>query len=101
VSRYVYLMFATERGDYKLGISKNPAKRVKQLQTGSGEQIELLDLFLTPYPFEVETSLHGLYAPDHNMGEWFNIGVVEANSFQERCRLFDEFYRLKNTDIDF
>jgi hypothetical protein len=99
--KYVYLMFSTERGDYKLGISKNPSRRIKQLQTGSGEKIELIDKYLTEYYSEVETSLHGLYAADHHLGEWFNLGIVEANSFQDRCKLFDEYYRIKNSEIDF
>jgi hypothetical protein len=99
--KYVYLMYSVERGDYKIGISKNPKKRIKQLQTGSGEKIVLIDQYLTKYYSEVEVSLHGLYAPHHNLGEWFNIGIVEANSFQDRCNLFNEFYYLKSIEIDF
>ena len=43
---YVYLIKISNEGIYKIGVSKDVNKRVKQLQTGNPEQIEIIKTFL-------------------------------------------------------
>ena len=49
-SAFVYLLKIQENGIYKIGVSKNVEKRVKQLQTGNTEQIYLVNKFHSNYP---------------------------------------------------
>jgi hypothetical protein len=100
LKRYVYLLQTSESGTYKIGISKNPEKRVKELQTGNPEIITIKEKFLTEYYFNIETSLHGYYAPDHKRGEWFNLGLLQEMDFINRCKQFEEYYKLVNSTDD-
>jgi hypothetical protein len=96
VLKYVYLIFSTESGYYKIGISKNPSKRVKQLQTGNGELLVLKESFKTKYYLEVEKSLHGIYGDLRKHGEWFDLGLVDVLEFKKKCQEMANFYRIKN-----
>lgn len=83
--RYVYLIRNNESGNYKLGVSKHPKKRIKQLQTGNDEDLELIESFPSKYPTKVETALHNMYAPNRKRGEWFNLYLENELTFISEC----------------
>lgn len=61
----------------KIGIVKesddrDTAKRVKEHQTGNPREITELHVIATPNVEDVETALHGIYAPIRIGGEWFH-----------------------------
>lgn len=71
---YVYLL--TNKSHYKIGRAKNPAKRVKQLQTGSSSKIDLL--YSIPCKDSkkaaaLESKLHKQFSRHRKLGEWFVI----------------------------
>jgi hypothetical protein len=102
VEKYVYLIYSTENGYYKIGISKNPTKRVNQLQTGNGERLVLKETFKTKYYLDVEKSLHGIYGDFRRHGEWFELGLVDVLGFQRKCQEMANFYTIKNEyEVDF
>jgi hypothetical protein len=96
VQKYIYLIFSTESGYYKIGISKNPNRRIKQLQTGNGEELQLIDKFKTKYYLEVEKCLHGIYGPFRKHGEWFELGLVDVSDFQRKCQEMANFCIIKH-----
>ena len=53
----------------KLGFSKNPKRRLKQLQTANAEKLMLLKVF--PGDKKVEKELHDLLDEYRMEGEWF------------------------------
>lgn len=60
----------------KIGRSKDPIQRLKQLQTGNSNKLELL-LIVENMGF-LELSLHEKLKKFHLIGEWFKIeGLVE------------------------
>lgn len=70
---YVYII--TDGEDYKVGVSDNPAKRLKQLQTGNPKKLKIVSTFELPkkeLAFKVEkeahTKIQSLY---EKRGEWF------------------------------
>ena len=65
-TKSVYLIMATESGRYKIGVSKNPTKRIKQLQTGSNEELRLVESFETKFPHKIEKALHNKYLKGKN-----------------------------------
>jgi hypothetical protein len=74
---YVYLIKNTISGNIKLGISRNPHARLKQLQTGNDCKLELVAYKKAENRFEDEASIHKLANEHHIHGEWFKEGANE------------------------
>ena len=93
----VYLMYINEESAYKIGVSKNSKKRIKQLQTGCPYMIELRSVFKSKYSYKVEKVLHRRYASykldseEIKMyGEWYALGFRTNEMFQLECRTIEE-----------
>lgn len=87
---YVYLIQNLETSRYKIGISKNPSKRIKQLQTGSGEELKLIHTYESDNARKIETALHNRYSPQNTYGEWFEISLLEEVVFINECTKIDK-----------
>lgn len=83
--KYVYFIRAQESGLYKIGVSKNPKKRIKQLQTGNGEDLIIIESFKSEYPHKLEIALHNTFSPNKKRGEWFSLGIEEEIKFLPEC----------------
>jgi len=99
--RYVYLIRNEESGNYKLGVSKHPEKRLKALQTGNDEELTLIERFPSKFPTKVETALHNKYAPNRKRGEWFNLYLENELTFISECVKIEKNieYLFKNGNI--
>ena len=78
VDMYVYAIRNTTTGNIKLGISRNPEQRLKQLQTGNDCALELVAYRKAENRFQDETSLHYAHSAAHIRGEWFDQSAVSA-----------------------
>lgn len=85
----VYL-FRGNDGRYKIGTSYHPKKRIKQIQTGNPDQVDLIHEFESINATQVETTLHNIYAYERKKGEWFDLSVYEEAHFLEYCQRIDE-----------
>jgi Meiotically up-regulated gene 113 len=65
----LYLIAPTSRTVAKLGYSKNPQQRLKQLQTGHSAPLELLAT--RRGTMADEAKFHQWLSPDRTSGEWF------------------------------
>ena len=74
---------------YKIGISKNPEKRIKQLQTGTPNIISLVYKFESEWASKIEGHLHIRYSLDRLNGEWFKLTKDTVNEFLANCRKID------------
>lgn len=63
------IYFVSKSGFVKIGYSSNPYKRLKQLQTGSPERLELM--FTIPGDRKLEKRLHKLLWRNREANEWF------------------------------
>jgi len=54
----VYLICDAKNNTYKIGVSKNVDKRLKQLQTGNSNDLHLVYKIRTEHPFILESMLH-------------------------------------------
>lgn len=98
---YVYLMVGFGENDekYKIGIStKNPEKRVKQLQTGSSDKIDLLRQYKSPFYKKIENFLHRKYNLYKCEGgsEWFKLPDEEALKFLDECKKIEKIFKSLN-----
>lgn len=75
---YVYAIRNTTTGNIKLGISRNPEQRLKQLQTGNDCALELVAYSKAGNRFQDETALHHAHAAAHIRGEWFDQSAAFA-----------------------
>ena len=80
---YVYMMSEEHSHVCKLGISKDPYKRLKQLNSGTKlhSKITLLKVIETPYHKEFEKFLHRLFSKKNVRGEWFELPPKESAAF--------------------
>lgn len=67
---YIYYVAATDNDVVKIGISRNPWSRVKDLQTGSASKFVLLATLKTDE--RNERAIHKFFESSRLNGEWFN-----------------------------
>ena len=75
---YVYAIRNTTTGNIKLGISRNPEQRLKQLQACNDCTLELVAYRRAENRFQDEAALHQAHAAAHIRGEWFNQSAAFA-----------------------
>lgn len=78
-----YIYFITEmpfNRRVKIGMSKNPVKRLKQLQTGNPNKLFIYHLFESHDYKVLERSMHDICKDLKIIGEWFEISELELSS---------------------
>lgn len=101
--KQVYLLKSDYTGHYKIGVSKNAAKRVKQLQTGSSENIKLIFTYMSEIPYKLETALHNYYSMFKVNREWYCLSLENELEFLNLCEEIDRNLRLvfNDKEIDY
>lgn len=86
----IYLIKSSEDSHYKIGVSKNPQKRLSTLQTGNSSQIILISEYKTINAYKIEKVLHRKYSHFQRNGEWFNLSIKEELSFINECEKIEK-----------
>lgn len=76
---WIYLAQALGTSRYKIGKSKNPASRLKDLREQSAHPIELVHQIQCPDMLLAERSLHQRFAKYRVHGEWFELPQEAVN----------------------
>jgi predicted GIY-YIG superfamily endonuclease len=96
---YVYII--TDGEDYKVGVSDNPGKRLKQLQTGNPKKLRIVSTFTLPEKstaFKVERESHTkIGALYEKRGEWFK----GASEFHINLIVDTAFMRFTESVMDY
>lgn len=97
--KYVYLIHSTylENFQYKIGVSSNPNIRIKQLETGNPNQLTISKVFLSKFPFLIETALKNRFKYCRIEGEWFNLSQEEVNKFISTCENMEKNFAIIKT----
>lgn len=79
MSSYIYII-GSDNPPYKIGISKDPRRRLKELQTGYPQKLRILetrkvDISRTKL---LESVIHKHLDQYKMNGEWFNISLKDA-----------------------
>jgi predicted GIY-YIG superfamily endonuclease len=98
--KQVYLLRSDNTGHYKIGVSKNSKKRIKQLQTGSSENISLICEFESEIPYKVETALHNFYHVHLINREWYNLSIENELEFIDLCKKIERNLKLISGQFD-
>jgi hypothetical protein len=98
----IYLIKSLNEGVYKIGVSKNPNKRLSELQTGNPYPIEILYLYESNMAYKIESVLHNRYSHFNTQLEWFELSIKEEVSFLETCASIENMLvELKNSGNPF
>lgn len=81
----IYLIKSLNEGVYKIGVSKNPNKRLNDLQTGNPSPIKILYLYESKNAYKIEKVLHNRYSHFNTHLEWFELSIKEEVTFLETC----------------
>lgn len=68
----IYFIGNMDMGCIKIGVAKDPEKRLKQLQTGNPHNLKIYKT-IKNVPNEYESSIHRLFDDYRLKGEWFQI----------------------------
>lgn len=85
---FVYLMFDTSNGYYKIGISNKPEYRERTLQSEKPtiEMIASKRYPTRPIAESIEKALHGAYSEKRLRGEWFELDVNDVENIRETLK---------------
>ena len=77
---YIYVISGRSPNSVKIGTSRDPASRLKQLQTGHPEPLRLCHAeAVDPTKAKlIERIIHKTLALHRSKGEWFSISEVDA-----------------------
>lgn len=96
----VYLFCDPSQDLYKIGVTKSLySKRLKQLQTGNGTKLHLVDFFETSFPYDLERYLHKKFFSKKEEGEWFRLDEDDIHSFKESCEYYETSVNALNDNI--
>ena len=73
----LYLIYARDVGRVKIGLSNDPTKRLKQLQTGSPVELELFAFKNYQNAHVKESELHQRFQNKRVHGEWFELEPLD------------------------
>ena len=86
---YVYLIKDTLNNIYRIGVTKDLNKRLRNLQTGNSNYLTLLSSYQTKYPFRLETMLHNKFKEYRILNEWYELPKRIVNNFNAECESLD------------
>jgi len=93
--KYIYLANIKDTDIYKIGFTKqSPEKRVKNLQTGNPNKIDLVNSYKSDIAPSIESVLHNYFKHKKNnpydglnlLGEWFILNKKDVENFCETCK---------------
>lgn len=97
MKHYVYLFNVEGTDVYKIGNSKHPDKRLKQLQTGNPLKLVSVDIFKSDYATKLESFFHRKfkhkkYSEEDGelQGEFFCLDTEDISNFIESCQKFED-----------
>jgi len=75
---------------HKVGISRNPDRRARDIKTHCPGDVTLVCDVTVSRPVGVEKMLHGLYRAHHVGREWFVLSPEQVERFRKTCYEADE-----------
>lgn len=87
--RSIYLIVNEDTGHVKIGIGKNPANRLQQLQTGNSAKLILAYSREIYHASKVERNLHSFYQEHRLTGEWFDLPIDIFPEIDKKITLYE------------
>lgn len=91
--KQLYVIRAESTNLFKIGISENPSKRIRELQTGSAYNLSILFTIETKHASKLEKTLHRVYSNNKKIdednlafGEWFHLDEKKILGLEKKCQ---------------
>ncbi len=97
----VYLICSEFEGRrlFKIGYTRREvSKRIKELRTGNGSELYIVNQFKSKWGTKIESQLHRMYKSKKVNGEWFDLTDDDVKSFLERCKSTHDMLELITTN---
>lgn len=91
---FIYLVKQTDADLYKIGVSSEPEKRLKSLQTANGALLELINKVSVDFGYKVEKAIHNHFRSKKTMGEWFILTEEDVSNFSTLCEAKENIFKL-------
>lgn len=95
---FIYLMRCEEHSYYKIGITYNLQKRLKEIQTGTPDKIYIVDHYETDNARKIEGALHSFFSDKHRNNEWFELSIEDEIKFKKLCHLTEKNLKILQND---
>lgn len=84
---YIYLIGQRgQKGQFKIGVTRGSVeKRLKQLQTGSSDELYIKETFESDNAFKLEKMLHNQFSSKNMLNEWYQLEDDDVSTFKEKC----------------
>lgn len=86
----IYLIQKLTDSTFKIGVSNNPKRRLKEIQTGNDGKLKLLYAYPSEYAYKIEKIIQRRFSHYKSEGEWYSISLVEAYEFIELCEKIEK-----------
>lgn len=97
--QYVYLITTNEEfPKYKIGRSKDPYKRLQQLQTSNASVLEIVHIFASKYVTLLESKLHRMFKNTDSNNEWFHLEPTDVDNFIKTCQKIENIHLVLETN---
>lgn len=99
--KFVYLIKKEIDSTYKIGVSKFPNERLKQLETASDSKLILINTYKTENYNKIEKTLHNLYSHNRKNNEWFSLTLEDEQIFSKKCKKIDKTIKILKKNNNF
>lgn len=96
--KVVYLIKDEVAELYKIGIAKNPVRRLQKLQTGNPHKLSIVYTYEATYPFRLETLLHNKFKNQWVLNEWYELTDDQVMGFIQTCEEQNEIIKMLETN---
>jgi len=90
--RFIYLINKEDTEEYKIGVSVDPIKRLKTLQTGNSKKLFLINSFKSFFATKIESFLRRKYWTTKQEGEWHLLKKENVESFLTDCEELEKTF---------
>ena len=95
---FVYLIKCQQYRFYKIGMSKNPYKRMQSLQVATPYELTVMSRVFSFNCPMLEESLHDYYSAYWMRGEWFDFPDEVVSEFEEVATSLDQKLEVKQLE---
>ena len=88
---FVYLIGQLDNKEmFKIGVTKKDVNlRLKELQTGSSEELYICSHFKSKYAYKLEKMLHRHFSSNNKINEWFIFNDSQFSNFSKLCEHYE------------
>lgn len=90
---YIYVIQQKDTNNYKIGVSSNPDKRLRELQVANAMELILFKTVKVSdkiNAFKIEAILHCYFKRLNQQGEWFLLQENELNEIEPLAQKADQ-----------